>query len=138
MAYNVFLATPKDLDPDEVTRFYTLTLDKFKKIPELETLEVNVVKAEDDYREHFSRCGGWDAWTRDVGQGVDYVYRTPRYNCIVCISQTVGKATADLVRHALEGNRMVVLIHPDGRFDRIWQVVEIDSNNYRSGWFLQI
>ncbi len=136
MAYNVFLATPKGMDEDEVQKFYDSVVEKFT--PALDGIELVLVKAEDDYREHFGRCGGWEAWTRDVGQGVDYMFRTPRYNCIVCVSQAVGKATADIVRFALEGNRMVVLANPTGGFDRVWSVQEMDSQNYRSGWYLQI
>ena len=136
MAYHVFLATPKGMEGAEIEKYYAAVVEKF--VPALDGIELLVVKAEDDYREHFSRCGSWEAWTKDVGQGVDYLFRTPRYNCIVCVQQSVGKATADIVRYALEGNRMVVLANESGGFDRVTHVDEMDSQNYRSGWFLQI
>jgi len=136
MAYHVFLATPKGMEEAEIEKYYASVVEKF--VPALDGIELLVVKAEDDYREHFARCGSWEAWTRDVGQGVDYLFRTPRYNCIVCVQQSIGKATADIVRYALEGNRMVVLANESGGFDRVTRVDEMDSQNYRSGWFLQI
>jgi hypothetical protein len=135
MAYHVFLATPKGMDEQTVQAFYDKVTERF--IAALEGIELVLVKAEDDYREHFSRCGGWDAWTRDVGRGVDYMFRTPRYNCIVCVSRRVGKATADIVRHALEGDRMVIVMEGlDAPSQRIRSVREIDSQDYRAGWEL--
>jgi hypothetical protein len=65
------------------------------------------------------------------------MFRTPRYNCIVCVTQRVGKATADIVRHALEGERMVVLMDDlHGSTRRIGAVCEVDGQDYRSGWEL--
>lgn len=136
MGYNVFLATPKGMEDAEVDSYYQTVVQKFT--PALDGIELSVVKAEDDYRENFGRCGGWDAWTQDVGRGVDYLARTPRYNCIACVQQAVGKATADIVRHAIEADRMVVLVNPNKTVDRVIAVETIDSNDYRSGWFLRI
>jgi hypothetical protein len=124
------------MQPEDVQKFYDLIVQKFT--PALEGIELVVVKAEDDYREHFGRCGGWDAWARDVGLGVDYLARTPRYNCIACVQSTVGKATAEIVRYALEGNRMVVCLRPNGRVARVFGVRADDTNNYVSGWTLQL
>lgn len=136
MGYNVFLATPKGMDTDTVQRHYDAVVAKFT--PALDGIPLAVVKAEDDYRDHFGRCGGWDAWARDVGQGVDYLARIPRYNCIACVQPTIGKATASIVQYALEGNRMVVLLRPDGRVDRVFSVETVDANNYVAGWFLRV
>lgn len=136
MGYNVFLATPKGMEDAEVDAYYQTVVAKFT--PALDGIELTVVKAEDDYRANFGRCGGWDAWTQDVGRGVDYLARTPRYNCIACVQQSVGKATADIVRHAIESDRMVVLVNPNKTVDRVYAVETIDANDYRSGWFLRI
>jgi hypothetical protein len=136
VGYNVFLATPKGMDAETVQRHYDTVVSKFT--PALKGIELTVVKAEDDYREHFGRCGGWDAWARDVGQGVDYLARTPRYNGIVCVEQVVGKATASIVQYALEGNRMVVLLQPDGKAVRVAAVDTLDANNYVAGWILRL
>jgi len=134
--YRIFLATPKDCGEEVVAKYHALTLDKFKAA--LKHDDVEVVKAEDDFHANFSRCGGWDSWCSDVGRGVDYLYRTPRYNAIVCIHQQVGKATASIVRSALEVNRMVVCVLPDDSYQRVMAVDELDKQDYKGGWLLRI
>lgn len=134
--YKVFLATPKDADEHFVSSLATEALIKFKTALEHENVEV--VAAGDDYRENFARCGGWDSWCRDVAQGVDYMYRTPRYNAIVVTQQQIGKATATIVRLALEANRMVLLRSPDATYKRVEAVIENDANDYKAGWGLRI
>ena len=134
--YRVFLATPKDCGSEVVEKYHALTLAKFKGA--LKHDDVLVVNAEDDFHANFSRCGGWDSWCNDVGRGVDYLYRTPRYNAIVCITQQVGKATASIVRAALEANRMVVSVCADDTYQRVVAIDELDKNDYRGGWLLRI
>lgn len=134
--YRIFLASPKESNPEVVEKYYALTLTKFKTA--LKHDDVEVVKAEDDFHANFSRCGGWDSWCNDVGRGVDYIYRTPRYNAIVCISQQVGKATATIVKAALEANRMVVTVVADESYQRVIGIDELDKNDYRAGWLLRI
>lgn len=136
MIYNVFLATPKNADRESVEQLEAHVVERFT--PALEGIQLHIVRAEDDYRDHFARCGGWEAWCRDVGQGVDYMFRTPRYNCIVCTQRQVGKATADIVRFALEGMRMVVAVREGGGFDRVYRVATLDANDYKAGWWLEI
>jgi hypothetical protein len=135
-AYKVFLATPKDADEHFVSSVATEALEKFKTA--LEHGDVEIVTASDDYRDNFGRCGGWDSWCRDVAQGVDYVYRTPRYNAILCTQMHVGKATASIARLALEAGRMVLVRTPDCSYKRVSAVVENDPNDYKAGWGLRI
>jgi hypothetical protein len=56
----------------------------------------------------------------------------------VCIHQQVGKATASIVRNALEVNRMVVCVLPDDSYQRVMAVDELDKQDYKGGWLLRI
>jgi len=134
--YRIFLATPKDCDPEVVDRLYALTAEKFKTA--LQHDDVEVVKAEDDFKENFARCGGWDSWCNDVGRGVDYLFRTPRYNAIVCSSQQVGKATASIVKAGLDAGRMIAVVLPDMSYQRAVAIDTLDPNDYKAGWLLRI
>jgi hypothetical protein len=134
--YRIFLATPKDADPEKVEEFRTITLERFRHA--LQHDDVEVVRAEDDFKENFSRCGGWDSWCKDVGQGVDYMFRTPRFNAIVCMNQQIGKATSVIVRSALEAHRMVAVMLEDKSYHRVHSIDEQDVNDYKGGWLLRI
>ena len=134
--YRVFLATPKDMDPFVSDGLKALVHERFKKA--LGHDGVEVVKAEDDFRENIGRCGGWDSWADDVGRGVDYLYRTPRFNAIVCTQQAVGKATSLVVRAGLDASRMVAVVMPDKSIQRVVRLDELDPTDFKGGWFLVI
>ena len=134
-AYVVFLASPKDSLPSEVDEAYIDVLQRFEKgIP---FAAVMVVRAEDDYKENFARCGGWSEWTRDVGAGLNYEDRTPRFNAIACTTQDIGRATAQIVEAGLEARRMVVC-RVDGKLRQVAGVETVDSENWKSGWRLTL
>ena len=132
--YKVFLATPKGALDTEVESAYATVQDKFQKsVPE--GIKVSVTRALDDWNDNFKRCGSWDAWTHDVAAGVDYEFRTPRYNAIVCTTENVGRATAQIVEHALEAKKMVA-VQANGDTKRVYGVTAIDPENWKAGWQL--
>lgn len=135
MGYRVFIAASKDEDPFKVDAIAEIAKEKFgAALTERGIDGLEVVKASDDFNENFARLGSWDAWINDVARGVDYMFRTPRYNAIVVLSEYVGKATASIVRIALEHDRMVVLMGENGGSERVMGIEEVDSNDYKGGW----
>ena len=133
-AYRIFLASPKATEAEVVDRDAEFVLAKFMDASPVADLQFTVVKSADDFRENFSRCGGWTEWAQDVGAGVDYMFRTPRFNAIVVTTEHVGRATADIVRSALGARRMVTLLQPDRSFCSITGVQTVDEENWQSGW----
>jgi hypothetical protein len=132
-SYNIFLASPKGTSDQEVESALELVQSKFSEaIPHA---TVTVVKAKDEFDRTFKQCGGWDGWTTHVATGVDYEFRTPLYNAIVCTTPTVGRATAQIAERALAARRMVALVQ-QGTLSRVVGVECLDSDNWQTGWRL--
>jgi len=131
--YNIFLASPKGTPDAQIDLAFGLVEEKFSAaIPHA---SVTVVRAKDEWEKSFTQCGGWDAWAKHVATGIDYEYRTPLYNAVVCTAESVGRATAQIVEQALSARRMVALV----RGQEIAQVIAVectDSDNWQSGWRL--
>ncbi len=131
--YNVFLASPKGTPDQEIDTAFVLIEEKFKEaVPHA---DVKVVRAKDEWDKSFSQCGSWEAWAEHVATGVDYEYRTPLYNAVVCTTETIGRATATIVEKALSARRMVALVRGP-KIEQVIAVECVDSDNWQSGWRL--
>jgi len=133
--YNIFLASPKGSSDFHVQGALTTVKDKFSAA--ISHADVTVVTSAQEWDRSFKQSGSWDAWTTHVACGVDYEFRTPLYNAIVCTTERIGKATADIVEKALENRRMVALIM-DSKITQVIGVESIDSDNWQSGWRLTL
>lgn len=87
------------------------------------------------HAQHFKRCGSWDAWARDVALGVHPVTRQPVHDLIVVPAGPVGKATAEIVRYALEA-RVRVVEYCNGTFRKVKSITALDDQDYKAGWRL--
>jgi hypothetical protein len=119
---SIFLAVPKDMPGNEhLNAIKTLFPDH------------NVVLSVEDWNDNFH--GDWKEWIRSIN-GADYWSRQPRYEIIICTSNPVGRATAQIVEGALEINKDVK--HWDGEFcHSITCVQTMDDTNWQSGWRLK-
>lgn len=133
--YNIFLASPKGSSDFHVQGALTTVKDKFSAA--ISHADVAVVTSDQEWDRSFKQSGSWDAWTTHVACGVDYEFRTPLYNAIVCTTERVGKATADIVEKALTGRRMVALVM-DSKITQVIGVESVDSDNWQSGWRLTL
>ena len=133
--YNIFLAAPKGASDLHVESAKAVVDEKFSGAVTHAT--VKVVTADEEWNRSFSQSGSWDAWTTHVAAGVDYEFRTPLYNAIVCTTEMVGKATADIVEKALGNRRMVALVM-DSKITQVIGVESVDSDNWQSGWRLTL
>lgn len=93
---------------------------------------VEVVIARDYYFANFSRCGSWEAYARDVSQGVHYLTREPNFSLIVLADERIGAATQAIVKHALAVAKLVVLWESGG-FVKIVDVEQV-SRDMKNGW----
>ena len=131
-AYNVFLASPKDSDALAVAQAKAQVEAAFAKA--VPGANLRVVEAAEEYRESFGTAGGWDAWTTHVACGVDFEFRTPLYNAIVCTSEVVGKATAQIVEKSLNNRKMVACIMGPETIKQVFSVEQIEADNWKAGW----
>lgn len=132
--YNIFLASPKGYSAGATEEAEQTVYNAFRTA--LPASEVAVVHSQDAFDDTFGQMGGWDAWTTHIATGVDYEYRTPLFNAIVCVESPVGKATADIVRKAIAARRMVAVLDGTGSIERVTSVSCIDSDNWQTGWRL--
>jgi hypothetical protein len=119
MSDKLLLLHPKGMDPD--------ALQKYKNyVASLLTAEV--VLAVEDFATHFT--GSWREWASEI---------TERYDGFIVLTNRIGRATADIIRAALDLRLTVALaVRDDG--DQIIDVievaelVEIDKKDWRTGW----
>jgi hypothetical protein len=124
---NIFLATPRDTELNEATYIAEL-------IKENTGAEV-VHLAQTEFESHFANCGGWQQWAEFVATSRDFTTRKPRYEAIVCISEEVGRATADIVKKALAYGKPCFI----WKFQALSPIVSVedtDPENWKSGWRL--
>jgi hypothetical protein len=126
---NVFLATAKGDDP---ARVEGLKAELATQLP-----DATIVDGATDWRENFSRCGGWPGWVQDVAQGRTLGGR-PRFDAIVCPQTAVGRATYQIVQRALETRKPVIYLRRDGVALRVIGIVCDDPDSWKAGWSLVI
>ena len=133
--YNVFLASPKGEASGVTEAAYQTVYHKFcKAIPHS---KIKVIRSSEEFDRSFKGCGGWEEWTTHVATGVDYEFRTPLFNAIVCTTESVGRATAQIVEKALANRRMVALVDGE-KMSQVVAVEVINSDNWQTGWQLTI
>lgn len=126
-----FLAHAKSDTDEEIQSATDRSRNALREIAKGKT--VVVTTGRDDYQRHMSRCGSWDAWARDVGQGIDYISREPRYHTIVVPSERCGAATANIVKVALSVGRPVLRL--DGtKLTKVARVVQVAARDFKTGW----
>lgn len=99
-------------------------------------VETTVVTGRDHFADNAQALGGWQAWQQEVAAG-SALDGEPLFHAIVVPDAAVGRATAGIVRAALEAGRPVLFW--DGlAFARVSAIREDDSEDWRAGWSLDI
>ncbi len=101
------------------------------------SVQIKIVPASEEFESNFARCGGWDAWAKDVATGVGFADRKPRYRGFVLTDHEVGRATASIVEQGLEAGKPVFFFE-DGELRHVRKVEEADTDNWQSGWRLVV
>lgn len=136
----IFLAHPKSFNDEEIDLWTQTVKEQFRsEYPDLE-----VVPGRDDYFQNAPTAGTWKAWAQDVVTRIDGTTREPWYDVIVSPHRLVGGATRLIAAYALHANRPVLIVEENqndmgARIEiaRVREVVEIDGEDYHSGWLLE-
>jgi hypothetical protein len=127
-----FLAHAKGVSPDAIEEMIQRTLAALR--PVAHGRKVVITSGLVDWEAHFARCGSWEAWQRDVAQGIDYLTREPRYHTIVVPSPRVGKATAAIVEGFLYTGKPALLLLESGELSVITECVRVAERDWQQGW----
>ena len=95
-----------------------------------------VVSGVIDYERNFARCGSWNGWTYDVAKGVDYATRKPRYDVFLIPDVEIGKATRDIIQHALDVRKPVLYWRPGEKPQTVVAVASNENESWANGWSL--
>lgn len=128
--YRIFYAHKASADPAAL-RAEAAVVQAFIQsvIPEK---AVEAITGFDDHERHFRRCGGWDAWCRDVALGSVYGTGAPRYHALVVPDDVVGNATRSMVVFALDAGKPVLLWNKDaGTAAKVVRVDDIEGASPR-------
>ena len=94
---------------------------------------MSVLPGRDDFRIH--NRGDWDVWAKSIVKREHAMTRKPFYDMIIIPSQSVGRATATIVGHAVKAGRPVFLFTDEGgewgRLQRITQVYPYDVDDWQ-------
>lgn len=135
---NVFLAHPSGMDDAVLAALR----DEVKAAmePLLEPgMTITVTTGKEDHTSRFGMCGGWPGWIQSVAEGTVTGLEGVRHlfdAYVVAPSETMGKATAEIIDRALTRGKAVFL-YRGGIFRAGRTVVEIDRRDLRGGWVLE-
>lgn len=97
-------------------------------------LPCEVVLGREDHKENFASSGGWGGWTFDVVMRKDYMTQDYHYGAIIVPGEFIGKATAQIVQHALDHSRPVLLLWQDRELVPVQAIDRIDDQDFKQGW----
>ena len=115
---------PKSMESAVIVRTMADNESAIEERMGLEPRSLRIEYARDVYAAHFQRLGGWMSWVRWVGAGMIEApkgpganpfidTKTPSFANYFVPDYTVGKATADIVTHALVAKRPVYFLEGD-------------------------
>lgn len=133
----IFFAHPKSMDDAEIDSWGR----EIKKLfVDAEDLDTRVVPGRDDFQQYAVGAGSFTAWAREVPTRRDMGTGRPYYSAFVSVNAYVGRATADILRGALNTGTPVIYLEKkeDGAVEphRVNQVVVVDPEDYLKGWCL--
>jgi hypothetical protein len=132
MRFSVFLAHKKK---EACTSVDTMVAALKSDIDRMADVDSKVTAGRDDYTTHARSLGGWAAWQRDVATGTT-IEGHARFDVLVSPDRAVGRATAQMLLMA--GNAGKDIYYWDGKaLQPIREVVEVDTEDWASGWALR-
>lgn len=129
----VFLAHPANMPPKEIkdlidpvqdllAAYYNKPKDRFK-----------IITGRADFKRFFAQSGGWKGWTRSVVHRTDAVTGQYMYQLFVVCGSRCGRATASILKHALNAG-IEVLQHSDSGLKNVIGIGTEDDDNWRDGF----
>ena len=84
------------------------------------------------YDELFAKCGSWASWINHIAIGQDYLSRKPIYDKFYCVTDTLGRANADILEKALKAGKECFFF--DGTDLQEIVAVHQESDDWTNGW----
>ena len=129
--YRVLVMDPMDASPSQVEEAKSaVTSGLTSAAPHI---EVVCVLGTEERDRSFAEQGSWDAWCTHVATGVHYEQRTPLFNAIAVMGETMGKATASIMSQALGARRLGLLVQA-GKLTQVTDVEVVDPEDWKAGW----
>ena len=129
--YRVLLMDPMHASPSDVEEAKAaLVASLAEAAPHI---DVTCILGTDEKDNSFAQQGSWDAWCAHVATGIHFEQRTPLFNAIAVMGDTMGKATASIMSQALSAGRMGI-IASGGKVKRVVSVQTLDAEDWKSGW----
>jgi hypothetical protein len=133
--YRVLLMLPKTASPEETAEWKAAV--KVKLETAAPHIQVTCTSAVDDREESKAAVPSWSDWGKRVATGVDFMDRTPLYNCIGVFQQQLGRASGEVCHMALESRRMVLFLDTLESWKQVTTVVCRDKDDWISGWYAE-
>jgi len=133
---NVFLAHPKRWEEGHINEWRDALAAMFAE----EGVPAMVIPGRDDFQAYMAAEGTFSAWAASIIKRRDLMTRERFYGAVVATTREVGKATADIIRSALDNDVPVLLMEPadENRFQlvRVTQQVVVNERDFINGWRL--
>jgi len=131
----ILYAARRAASPQETSALSQAIQSEFDRLQEDvdPSVQIKIIAASEEFESNFARCGGWDAWAKDVATGVGFADRKPRYRGFVLTDYEVGRATASILEQGLGAGKPVFFFE-NGTLRRVLKVEEGDTDNWQSGW----
>ena len=133
----IFFAHPKSMNDDEIDWWSR----EIARMLADGTDIISVTTGRDDFRQYSMGAGSFTAWAKEVAARKDMSTGKLYYDAFVSVNAYVGRATADILRVALNVGTPVIYLEQDedrGSIEphRVTQVVVDDPEDYLKGWYL--
>lgn len=133
----IFFAHPKSM-PDDDIDWWAKTIEQMLSDG---NDRAAVTAGRDDYLRYAMGAGSFSAWAREVAVRKDMGTGKPFYDAFVSVNAYIGRATADILRVALNVGTPVIYLEQDEDKQsiephRVTQVVVDDPEDYLKGWYL--
>ena len=133
----IFFAHPKSMPDDEIDWWAREIKRLLADGPEI----IEVTSGRDDFQRYAMGAGSFTAWAKEVAARKDMSTGKLYYDAFVSVNAYIGRATADILRVALNVGTPVIYLEQDedkGSIEphRVTQVVVDDPEDYLKGWYL--
>jgi len=131
----IFLAHSSSADPKELSaqagKLLDLLQERFKAKGN-SSPDLQVVLGREDHRRHWA--GNWEAWQANIVDRQDFMTGRPVYSLFVVPDGFCGRATAGILKRALESDRPVMWWDGEAHLEKVSAIHMDDPDDWSSGF----
>lgn len=132
----LLLLVPRSLTPREIEEVSPQVHTALKEVLDLEG--VSLLDSAEWYRQQFGASGNWDSWVWETVTGRDYGTRQRHFGGFVVVGDRLGRASAEIVRLALQNARVVLHWAPNSTLSYVQSVTDCGEGVWQVGKATQI